>query len=155
MRIVTARKLDGRDEGAVLITVALMMTVLLGVGALVIDLGALYVEKRELQNGADAAALAIAQGCAAGDCGAPGAIAQQYVNLNARDGVSGVGEVCGVGPGLTACSGAPPAGAAGATGWVKVSDLTQASGGGNQVQFVLAPIMNSLTGAGASGRRAW
>ena len=156
MRTVTPRSTSS-DEGAVLIMVALMMTMLLGVGALVIDLGALYVEKRELQNGADAAALAIAQGCAAGSCGSPASLAQQYVNLNARDGVSAVGELCGVPAPLTLCSSAAPAGAAGATGWVKVADLTQASGGGNQVQFVLAPIMNALTGATvrASATAAW
>lgn len=157
MRTLTPARAADRDDGAVLIMVALMMTMLLGIGALVIDLGALYVEKRELQNGADAAALAIAQGCAGGNCGAPNAIAQQYVNLNARDAASGVAEVCGTPAPLTACSSAAPAGAAGATGWVKVSDFTQASGGGNQVQFVLAPIMNSITGATvrASAAAAW
>ncbi len=45
------------DRGAVLVWVALMIVVLLGVGALVIDVGALYAERRQLQNGADAAAL--------------------------------------------------------------------------------------------------
>ena len=157
MRTVKPKKAADRDEGAVLIMVALMMTMLLGIGALVIDLGALYVEKRELQNGADAAALAIAQGCAGGNCGAPNAIAKQYVDLNARDGASGVAEVCGSPAPLAACSTAAPAGAAGATGWVKVADVTQTSGGGNQVQFVLAPIMNSLTGATmrASAVAAW
>ena len=164
MRTLTPARASDCDDGAVLVMVALMMTMLLGVGALVIDLGALYVEKRELQNGADAAALAIAQGCAGGNCGAPNAIAKQYVDLNARDGASGVAEVCGSPAPLAACSSAAPAGAAGATGWVKVSDVTESSGGGNQVQFVLAPIMNSLTGAtmrssavaawGPLGRRA-
>ena len=147
MRALTPKKADRRDDGAVLVMVALMMTMLLGVGALVIDLGALYVEKRELQNGADAAALAIAQGCAGGNCGAPNDIAKRYVDLNARDRASGVEQVCGSPAPLTACSTAAPPGAAGATGWVKVSDVTQTSGGGNQVQFVLAPIMNPLTGA--------
>ena len=45
-----------------------MLVALIGVGALVIDVGRLYVERRDLQNGADAAALAVAQDCAAGDC---------------------------------------------------------------------------------------
>ena len=46
-----------------------MLVVLIGVGALVIDSGALYAERRQLQNGADAAALAVAQDCADGHCG--------------------------------------------------------------------------------------
>jgi Flp pilus assembly protein TadG len=55
-------QVDERDDhGAILVMVALMLTALLGVGAIVLDLGKLYVEKRELQNGADAAVLAVAQ----------------------------------------------------------------------------------------------
>ena len=57
---------DDDERGAVLVWVALMLTVLIGVGALVIDAGALYTEKRQLQNGADAAALAVAADCANG-----------------------------------------------------------------------------------------
>ena len=66
MRSLTRNNRD--DRGAVLVWVALMIVVLLGVGALVLDVGALCVERRELQNGADAAALAVAQDCAEGDC---------------------------------------------------------------------------------------
>ena len=146
-----------RDRGAVLVWVALMMTVLLGVGALTIDLGALYAEKRQLQNGADAAALAVAQSCAGGSCSGYSAQAQQYADLNAQDGASAVDVVCGVGLGLPACSGSPSPGVTGATGWVKVTTSTKTSGGGTQVQFVLAPIMNSLAGATvhASAVAAW
>lgn len=139
---------DGtRDRGAVLIWVALMMTVLLGVGAIVIDIGALYAEKRQLQNGADAAALAVAQDCANGDnCGPYGATAIQYADLNAKDGASAVDVVCGVGPGLPACSDPPPAGASNATGWVRVRTSTETPDGGNEVDFVLGPIMGSIAG---------
>ena len=38
--------------------------VLVGMAALVVDVGAVVEEKRQLQNGADAAALAVAQSCA-------------------------------------------------------------------------------------------
>lgn len=157
MRAVTRRSDAGRDDGAVLVMVGLMMTILLGVGALVIDLGALYVEKRELQNGADAAALAIAQECAGGDCGSFDDIAEDYVDLNARDRASTVSEICGSPAPLAACLTPRPESAAGATGWVKVSDVTENESGGNQVQFVLAPIMNSITGATmrASAIAAW
>ncbi|MBI2170021.1 MAG: hypothetical protein HYU28_11075 [Actinobacteria bacterium] len=88
MRRLTA---GGRDErGVVTVIVALLLVVLLGMGAYVIDIGALYQERRELQNGADAGALAIAQECAEGDCGVPGATATQYADANAEDGASAV-----------------------------------------------------------------
>ena len=84
-----------------LVWVALMLVVLLGIGALVIDVGALYAERRELQNGADAAALAVATDCAEGNCDATkSATADDVRRQNANDGAANVDEVCGVGPGL-------------------------------------------------------
>ncbi|USQ77464.1 pilus assembly protein TadG-related protein [Ornithinimicrobium cryptoxanthini] len=58
------------ERGAAAILVALLLTALLGAAGLAIDLGASYVKKQQLQNGADAAAIALAQdhafdGCAA------------------------------------------------------------------------------------------
>lgn len=54
-----------RDErGAVAVTVALLIIPLLVCFAFVVDAGILSWEKVELQNGADAAALAVAQDCA-------------------------------------------------------------------------------------------
>lgn len=51
----------GRQKGAVAIMFALvMMFVLLGIGALVLDLGRMFVVKGELQNAVDACALAAA-----------------------------------------------------------------------------------------------
>lgn len=150
MRTLTRRGLRGdRDRGAVLVWVALLMPVLLGVGALTVDLGALYAERRELQNGSDAAALAVAQSCGGGDCTGYATQAQQYANTNAKDGASAVDVVCGVGTGLPTCVGSPPPGLTGATGWVTVTTSTKSSGGGTKINFVLAPIMNSLTGATA------
>ncbi len=138
------------DDGVILVWVALMLVALVGMGALVIDIGALYVERRELQNGADAAALAVAQDCAAGDCGSGGGTvqAQKYANLNANDGVSAVdpSTPCGVGPGLAACSTGAPSGAAGATGWVRVGTSTKDPDGRSEVSFLLAPVISSLTG---------
>lgn len=55
-----------RERGAVAVTVALLMTVLLGFAALAIDVAAMYADKQQLQTGADAAALAIVQDCAVG-----------------------------------------------------------------------------------------
>ena len=50
-----------RDErGAVAVTVALMMVVLVGIGAFTIDFGLSYVSTRQLQTASDSAALAAA-----------------------------------------------------------------------------------------------
>ncbi|MEX5294925.1 pilus assembly protein TadG-related protein [Kocuria sp. CPCC 205268] len=70
--------------------IALSLVVLLGIVALVVDAGALYAERAELQNGSDAAALAIAQNCAAGSCGTPSTTAQSFVNSNAKDNAANV-----------------------------------------------------------------
>lgn len=51
-------KSASRQHGAVAIIVALCLTVLIGMLSLVLDLGHLYITKTELQNAADAAALA-------------------------------------------------------------------------------------------------
>lgn len=51
------------ERGSVTIIVALTLTTLLGAAAVVIDLGAATAEHRALQTGADAAAIAVAQGC--------------------------------------------------------------------------------------------
>ncbi|WP_231748557.1 pilus assembly protein TadG-related protein [Burkholderia latens] len=53
-----ASKRRQKQRGAVAITVALLMTILLGFAALAIDIGYLFVVRNELQNAADAAALA-------------------------------------------------------------------------------------------------
>jgi len=102
------RRLSG-DSGAVAVIVAILLpVVLLGFGALVLDVGSLYAEKRQLQNGSDAAALAIAASCAKGSCtdpgtGAPDSTAQTYGNANDNSGGANVERVCGLGAGLIAC----------------------------------------------------
>ena len=55
------------EEGATAITVALMLLVIFGIGALVLDAGNLFWERRQLQNAADAAALAAAWDYALGE----------------------------------------------------------------------------------------
>ncbi len=136
-----------RDErGVVAVLVGLLIgTVLLGLGALVIDVGQIYQERAELQNGADAAALAVAKSCATGSTCTP-SLAAQYANENASKltgGTAGVILVCGSFGGLGACpasSGAmtdcppPPAGS---QGYVDVHTATQTSGGST----VIAPIL--------------
>lgn len=55
-----------KERGAAAVLVAFSMVVLLGFAALAVDVGAMYAEKAQLQNGADATALAIAGDCAKG-----------------------------------------------------------------------------------------
>lgn len=59
----TWRGLQADERGASSIVVALMMIALLGFAAISIDVGKLYWEKAQLQNGADAGALALASIC--------------------------------------------------------------------------------------------
>ena len=55
-----ARRVRRREGGAVAILVALALAVLIGFAGIVLDLGRLFVNKTELQNAADACALAAA-----------------------------------------------------------------------------------------------
>ena len=91
------RRLRRDERGAVAVLVALLIGggVLTGMAALVVGVGQLYAERAQLQNGADAAALAVAKSCAAGTC--TPALATTYADANASDGVSAVPLVCGSG----------------------------------------------------------
>ncbi|MCL1594204.1 MAG: pilus assembly protein TadG-related protein [Actinomycetia bacterium] len=84
------------EGGAVLVMVALSMVMLFGFLAIVVDFGRVYTERRELQNGADAAALAVARDCAFGDCGTSAErtnTAEQYADANASDDLAWVQSV--------------------------------------------------------------
>lgn len=99
-RIIDRTRRTGDDRGAVSTLVAIIFGfgLLLGIGALVIDTGQLYVERAELQNGADAAALALAQDCGNADGCGPGA-QQKATELagenDASDGKADASLVCG------------------------------------------------------------
>jgi hypothetical protein len=76
------------------VLIALLLVVLLGFAALAIDVGSMYAEKAQLQNGADAAVLAIAQDCAKNglstcQANAP-AKAQTLAAANVNNGLAGV-----------------------------------------------------------------
>lgn len=54
------------EDGVVAVVVAILLSVVLGFAAISVDVGQLYQERRELQNGADGAAVAAAYDCAKG-----------------------------------------------------------------------------------------
>jgi Flp pilus assembly protein TadG len=103
------------DRGGVtlIITIVVGCGVMMGMGALVVDVGQIYVEREDLQSGADAAAIAVAKVCVSDSthCAGQSANATQYANRNAKDNVSSVTLICGTAPGMSAC----PAPAAGLT----------------------------------------
>ncbi|HSF04035.1 MAG TPA: pilus assembly protein TadG-related protein, partial [Solirubrobacterales bacterium] len=53
----TGRESGSDERGVTMVMVAVALTALLGASALAIDVGALWVARTQLQNGADAAAL--------------------------------------------------------------------------------------------------
>ncbi len=68
MQRLTLRGRLGGERGASAVLVALLIVPLVGFAALAVDVAAAYSERQQLQNGADAAALAIAHDCADGVC---------------------------------------------------------------------------------------
>lgn len=81
------------EKGAAAVLVALLLVVLLACAAIVVDVGRLYVERAELQNGADAVALELAYVCATDTtpklCSEPD-LSEPLAGLNAHDGYSSV-----------------------------------------------------------------
>src|SRR5699024_6096255 len=71
-----------RERGATAIVVALLMTAILGCTGLAVDLGASYAKHTQLQNGADAAALALAQEYAVDGCTPDSEMATTWVAAN-------------------------------------------------------------------------
>ena len=99
-RIPRPADLRHDESGAVAIVLAVAMVVLIGATTFTLDVGALYAERQQLQNGADAAAIAIAQDCATGSCGSPQATAQTLANANANDAAANVNTVSFPAPGV-------------------------------------------------------
>ncbi len=99
---------EGDDRGAVVVLFALLATGLIALGALMFDVAAVYVEGRQLQNGAENAALAIARSCASGSGSACSTtVGNGLANLNALDQRTQVEDVliCTPGPGNTCTPG--------------------------------------------------
>jgi hypothetical protein len=133
------RELNG-DRGIIAVLTALAgSAVLFFCAAIAIDIAALYSERRQLQNGADAAAVAIAQSCVRGLDLTPTApcrtVLTDLAGENALDGLSDA-VVCGTAPGLGTCPAAnagsrascdgPPTGA---PPYVEVHTSTRTTGG--------------------------
>nr|WP_240940033.1 pilus assembly protein TadG-related protein [Planosporangium flavigriseum] len=103
---LTRSRLRGeRGNVTVLVAIVLGGGVLMGASAIAIDVGQLYAEREELQSGADAAAMAVAQNCirTPSSCGNQTGTALSYAGGNAKDGASAVTAVCGRATGLPAC----------------------------------------------------
>lgn len=81
---VRARSSD--ERGAAGVTVVVMMLVLIGAGAMAVDVGQIYSERAQLQNGADAGALAVALSCKNGSCNS--SLADDLANSNSKDAAS-------------------------------------------------------------------
>ena len=172
-RVRTYASALARDErGAVVVLVSILLAagVLTGMLAIVVDLGRLYAERRVVQNGADAAVLAIAQHCAKASvdpkCDSQAAaqeVALDLANGNAPDGFTDVTEVCGASP-LASCRSTqatwsncvdPPAVAT----FARVRTRTQEASG----DFFFPAIFAGLTSpegkpdlsAGACAQAAW
>lgn len=73
------------ERGVTAVIVAIMLVVLVGFAALAVDVGAVVWDRKQLQNGADAGALAIAQACAQGACGNTAGDADDFAKANKSD----------------------------------------------------------------------
>lgn len=85
------------ERGAVSVIVAILLVALLGFVAIAVDIGVIYSERAQLQNGADASAIALAQKCAKNStdtlCSTTSTLAASLANQNALDGMSNVNSI--------------------------------------------------------------
>lgn len=108
-----------RERGATsVLVIVLLVPVLFGAAALSIDVGQLLIERRQVQNGADAAVMSAAATCSKSPSACPTTTTAALTALagsNANDGTTTVQSICGsaaaklLQAGLTLC--ATPAGA--------------------------------------------
>jgi Flp pilus assembly protein TadG len=66
MRSLIRVRLHRDEQGAVVVIVAILLVALMAAVALTVDVGGLYLRRRELVNGSDSAALSAARTCARG-----------------------------------------------------------------------------------------
>jgi Flp pilus assembly protein TadG len=95
------RSAHRRDEGAVAVLVALMLTVFVAMVALAVDAGGLYLRRRELVNGSDSAALSAGRTCARGGLDDRFASPEEAADFHVRqNGQITAAEVSGVTPNI-------------------------------------------------------
>lgn len=85
-----------KERGSAGVLIAAMMLVLMGAGAMAVDVGQIYAERAQLQNAADAGAMAVAQRCRdAGGCTVTQATAwaAELSGANSNDGASDIASV--------------------------------------------------------------
>ena len=94
----TTHRRRRRERGgiAALVVVLLALGVFTGVSALTLDVGSIWWERRQLQNSADSASLALASACArnAANCSPTNPAIATYRNLNVADGTTSNDGVC-------------------------------------------------------------
>jgi hypothetical protein len=99
MRLTLKRRvrISARERGASAVVVAIIMVpIAFGAAMISADIGKLMFERRELQNAADAAALAVAKQCYKPSTCNPGALTSipSLANANAQDGMVTVAHIC-------------------------------------------------------------
>lgn len=144
------RLLGTKERGAIGVIVGMLMAggVLLGMAALAVDVGMMYVERAELQNGADAGSIAVAKTCAAGQPCVP-TKAAVYANTNSKDGTSSVTSVCGhdsINNSLSSCASSDPCPAASTGNYVDVHTETRTTGGSSLLPPVFARVLPGYAG---------
>jgi hypothetical protein len=80
------RRLKNEEQGAIAVVVAICLLVLIGAGAFAVDMGNLYWERRQLQNAADAGAMAAAQEIVLSGTSNPYTVAREYAAANSGRG---------------------------------------------------------------------
>ncbi|MBV1852176.1 pilus assembly protein TadG-related protein [Catellatospora tritici] len=161
-----------REVGGVAAIVAILLAggVLMGMTAVVIDVGQLYAEREQLQSGADSAAMKVALNCAKrrATCGTAGlAGAEAVADANAKDGRSDVLELCGrdVGSRLPLCTLPKPGGLVDCLGsvpssgnYVQVRTRTEVADKDYVLSFSFAQTLTGIgrgTTVGACARVAY
>ncbi|MDU0312661.1 pilus assembly protein TadG-related protein [Phycicoccus sp. M110.8] len=166
------------ERGATaVLTIILLVPVLFAAAALSVDVGNLLSERRQLQNGADAAAFTAAQTCAEKPSLCPPSITSGPVatmaNSNANDNMATVTSICGSAaarassPGLTLCTAPASPGltdcptiptAAANLPYVEVRTLTRTSTGSSTLINRFARIANrnaATNSVRACSRAGW
>jgi len=102
MRVKSLSRLAREESGAFAIIFALCLVALIGMMVLVVDVGGLLYQRRQMVSASDAAALAAAQSCALGaaKAGVPATMANQIAQDNVPSNVSVSGGIL-TGPGDT------------------------------------------------------